>query len=224
MQTEGANAMTAKELHKLSRQDLLQLLLAQSREVARQKESIDELKGLLKKERDLSTRLKEKLNEKDEDLDRLVEKLNEKDENIGRLKEKLNGKDELFERLKQRLDEKDGELGAAQEEAEAMRQSMESLRSRLDEKDIALETARARLDRIGPAQSVRPEPPRVTYSTEAPAAYYSPAPGPAPVESRPEPRPESPASHQKDDGEERRRYLKELLARREAETGELRKP
>ena len=76
--------MTAKELHKLSRQDLLQLLLAQSREVARQKESIDELKGLLKKERDLSNRLKEKLNEKDEDLARLADKLNEKDENIGR--------------------------------------------------------------------------------------------------------------------------------------------
>ena len=83
-------AVTAKELHKLSRQDLLQLLLAQSREVARQKESIDELKGLLKKERDLSNRLKEKLNEKDEDLARLADKLNEKDENIGRLKEKLN--------------------------------------------------------------------------------------------------------------------------------------
>ena len=78
--------MTAKELHKLSRQDLLQLLLAQSREVARQKESIDELKGLLKKERDLSNRLKEKLNEKDEDLARLADKLNEKDENIGRLR------------------------------------------------------------------------------------------------------------------------------------------
>ena len=104
--------MTAKELHKLSRQDLLQLLLAQSREVARQKESIDELKGLLKKERDLSNRLKEKLNEKDEDLARLADKLNEKDENIGRLKEKLNGKDELFERLKHRLDEKDEELCA----------------------------------------------------------------------------------------------------------------
>ena len=100
---KGVAAVTAKELHKLSRQDLLQLLLAQSREVARQKESIDELKGLLKKERDLSNRLKEKLNEKDEDLARLADKLNEKDENIGRLKEKLNGKDELFERLKHRL-------------------------------------------------------------------------------------------------------------------------
>ena len=71
--------MTAKELHKLSRQDLLQLLLAQSREVARQKENIEELKGLLKKERDLSTRLKEKLNEKDDDIARLAEKLNDKD-------------------------------------------------------------------------------------------------------------------------------------------------
>ena len=114
---KGVAAVTAKELHKLSRQDLLQLLLAQSREVARQKESIDELKGLLKKERDLSNRLKEKLNEKDEDLARLADKLNEKDENIGRLKEKLNGKDELFERLKHRLDEKDEELNVAQEEA-----------------------------------------------------------------------------------------------------------
>ena len=182
--------MTAKELHKLSRQDLLQLLLAQSREVARQKENIDELKGLLKKERELSTRLKEKLNEKDE----------------------------LFERLKHRLDEKDGELSVAQEEAETMRQSMESLRSRLDEKDIALESARARLDRIGPETSVRQEVPRIRQ--EAPVSYQSPLP----VESRQETRPAAPAPRRRDEGEDRRRYLQELLARREAQANELRKP
>ena len=216
--------MTAKELHKLSRQDLLQLLLAQSREVARQKENIDELKGLLKKERDLSARLKEKLNEKDEDLARLVDKLNEKDENIGRLKEKLNGKDELFERLKHRLDEKDGELNTAQEEAESMRQSMESLRSRLDEKDLALESARARLDKMESAPPVvRPQQPAqvVYYETPAPAACHPETPVPAPVGAPPV---ENRPAARKDAGEERRRYLQELLAKREAEANGLRKP
>ncbi len=121
----------------------------------------------------------------------------------------------------------------AQEEAETMRQNMESLRSRLDEKDIALESARARLDRLGPAAAARPEPARL--SSDRPAAYYNPpsydppaynppAYSPPPAESRPEPHREDAAPSRRDDGEERRRYLQELLARREAEANRLRKP
>ncbi len=116
----------------------------------------------------------------------------------------------------------------AQEEAETMRQSMESLRSRLDEKDIALESARARLDRMGPAAAARPEPARP--GQDRPAAYYNPpsydppAYSPPPAESRPEPHREDAAPSRRDDGEERRRYLQELLARREAEANRLRKP
>ena len=230
--------MTAKELHKLSRQDLLQLLLAQSREVARQKENIEELKGLLKKERELSARLKEKLNEKDDDITRLAEKLNDKDENIGRLKDKLNGKDEIFERLKNRLDEKDMELNEAQEDAETLRQSVESLRTRLDEKDEALESARARLDRMGPETARRNQSGRGVSAYSAPvredwrSEAGTVASVPAGEDWRRDVRNSTPVREDFgrasvsgtrrregpiDENEERRRYLKELLARREAE-------
>lgn len=71
--------MTEKELHKLSREDLLRLLLAQSKEVNRQKAQAaasaaecGELKATLE-------RLKDKLNEKDEQIERLKKKLDEKD-------------------------------------------------------------------------------------------------------------------------------------------------
>ncbi len=72
--------MTEKELHKLGRQDLLQLLLVQSREVARQKKATEEIRALLEKERELTDRLKEKLNAKDETIEHLKARLNDKDE------------------------------------------------------------------------------------------------------------------------------------------------
>ena len=86
--------MTEKELRRLSRQDLLQLLLVQSRDVARLKESAEELKNALSEERELCERLKGKLNEKDETLERLKERLNDKDATISRLKTRLDDKDE----------------------------------------------------------------------------------------------------------------------------------
>ena len=53
--------MTEKDLHKLRRQDLLQLLLAQSREVAGQQERIRELEASEASLQALSERLKGKL-------------------------------------------------------------------------------------------------------------------------------------------------------------------
>ena len=58
--------MTEKELHRLSRQDLLQLLLAQSKEVSRQKNVIEEMKTNAAQDLELTERLKGKLDEKDE--------------------------------------------------------------------------------------------------------------------------------------------------------------
>ena len=110
--------MTEKELHRLGRHDLLQLLLTQSREVAQQKTDIEELTENLQQEKALT--------------DRLKDKLNDKDETIGHLKHRLDDKDEHLNHLK--------------EETEKLRRETEEMRERLADKDLALDIARARLD------------------------------------------------------------------------------
>ena len=82
-----------RELNRLRRQDLLELLLDQMHEsddlratIGQQQLRIAELEGL---------------------TERLKDKLDLKDEQIEHLKGKLNDKDELIERLKKRLDIKD---------------------------------------------------------------------------------------------------------------------
>ena len=120
--------MTEKELHRLSRQDLLQLLLAQSKEVSRQRAAIEELKNNAEKDHELIDRLKAKLDDKDATIETL------KDETIAHLKRRLDAKDETMNKLKA--------------DAEDMSGTMEFLRSRLDEKDAALDAVRARLDML----------------------------------------------------------------------------
>ncbi len=110
--------MTEKELHRLSRQDLLELLLTQSREVAQQKSVIEEMTENLSQEKALT----------------------------GRLKDRLNDKDETIEHLKHRLDDKDESLNRLKAEAKELREEMESMRERLSDKDLALDIARARMD------------------------------------------------------------------------------
>ena len=158
----GTDTVTEKELHRLSRQDLLQLLLAQSKEVSRQKNVIEEMKTNAAQDLELTERLKGKLDEKDETFDRLKEKLDEKDETFDRLKERLDEKDATIERLKAKLDEKDATIEHLKHRLDAKDETMnklkadhedmagtvEFLRSRLDEKDAALDAARARLDQL----------------------------------------------------------------------------
>ena len=99
--------MTDKDLHKLSREDLLKLMLTQSKEVTRQKAMVSELTET--REQNTAT------------IDRLKNKLDEKDETIERLKERLNENDALLEKLKKRLDEKDKLLEEKQEELDRNR-------------------------------------------------------------------------------------------------------
>ena len=88
-------ALTEKELHKLKRQDFLQLLLTQGQEVA-----------------SLQARLYE-----------TTEALDEMTQMSERLKAKLNEKDELIEKLKGRLDQKDATIRQLRSEMEAQRES-----------------------------------------------------------------------------------------------------
>ena len=113
--------MTDKELRRLRRQDLLQLLVEQSREAARLQSESDEKSGELKQLNESYERLKNKLDEKDIQLERLKEKLNEKDALLEKLKERLNEKDALLEKLKRRLDEKDASIGELEEQLELLR-------------------------------------------------------------------------------------------------------
>ena len=75
-----AGKSSEKELQKLRRMDLLELLISQIRENEQQAAELEEL-------RDLSERLKAKLNDKDAQIARLVGKLDAKDAEIEKLHE-----------------------------------------------------------------------------------------------------------------------------------------
>lgn len=91
--SKGSSKGSNRELQKLKRRDLLELLVEQLHEgdrleleLSRRETNIVELTGL---------------------TDRLKDRLDGKDVQIEHLKEKLNDKDVLIDRLKRRLDEKD---------------------------------------------------------------------------------------------------------------------
>ncbi len=77
--------MTGKQLHKLSREDLLKLLLAQSQELSRQKETISALSEQNQSAGESVERLQAKLDEKDAQIDRLNRKLDERDAQLASL-------------------------------------------------------------------------------------------------------------------------------------------
>lgn len=102
-----SNASQARELQKLKRQDLLELLLEQMREndnlsleLERRRVALEGLDATLE-------RLKAKLDLKDAQIERLKGRLDDKDLQVARFKAKLNDKDAQIERLKGRLDHKD---------------------------------------------------------------------------------------------------------------------
>lgn len=86
--------MTDKELHKLNRHKLLELLLSQSKDVSQQRYQIEELSGSLDEAQDMIERLKSKLDGKDEQLDRLKGRLNDKDAAISALESQVASRHE----------------------------------------------------------------------------------------------------------------------------------
>lgn len=113
--------MTEKELRKLDRHDLLELLVEQTREASRLRLTLDE-----REERLLSATAS---------VERLKAKLGDKDEQIERLKGRLDEKDSLASKLKAKLDAKDAEM-ASQDEAHD--EDMSRLKAKLDSKDAEL--------------------------------------------------------------------------------------
>ena len=114
--------MTGKELHKLRRQDLLQLLVTQSKENLALREELEKTNTDLTQSMDTTERLKGKLNDKDALIEKLKGRLDEKDLQVKTFKERLKEKDIRIDRLKGRLDQKD-------EQIEALRKVIEEYRS-----------------------------------------------------------------------------------------------
>ena len=81
--------MTEKELHKLKRQEVLQLLLVQVQEAEKLQRRLDQAKELLQEEVELCGRLKARLNSKDAQIHKLKGRLDGKDIQIEELKQKL---------------------------------------------------------------------------------------------------------------------------------------
>jgi hypothetical protein len=89
--------MTEKELHKLSRHDLLHLLLTEVKENGSLHGQLDEVRNELEQTRESNDRLKIRINDREEQVQRLKEKLDKKD----RL---LDKKDAYISELEGRLD------------------------------------------------------------------------------------------------------------------------
>ena len=124
--------MTEKELRKLNRHDLLELLVEQSREASRLGASLKEREDELAQALGSNGRLKEKLDEKDELIEKLKRRLDEKDvqlaeetavreEQLKRLKEKLNAKDGLIDKLREQTDRRDEKNERLETEIERLR-------------------------------------------------------------------------------------------------------
>ncbi len=75
--------MTEKELHKLRRPALLQLLLAQGREAAQLQSQIQQMTAELEQLRETNQRFIERMDDKDAQIERLKGRLNQKDTLIG---------------------------------------------------------------------------------------------------------------------------------------------
>ncbi len=113
--------MTEKQLHKLRRQDLLQLLVAQGKEAAQLQARLDEAAEELKDLQDTRTRFIERMDDKDAQIEKLKPRLDEKDAQIEKLTARLNEKDARIEKLIGRLNEKDARIGQLTAEIEQYR-------------------------------------------------------------------------------------------------------
>lgn len=95
--------MTDKELRKLSREDLLQLLISSAQEIRSLEEQLAESKYNEKRQFDSNERLRDKLNDREETIENLKEKLNSKDEKLRDKDSKLDSKDLQIADLKSQI-------------------------------------------------------------------------------------------------------------------------
>ncbi len=121
--------MTEKELRKLHRQDLLELLVEQSREASRLSAALDEKEQECREITENNERLKAKLDEKDAGL---AQHTAASGEQLESLKGKLDEKDAQMEKLKGRLDEKDAQIGKLREQTDRREEKIEKLEAEME--------------------------------------------------------------------------------------------
>lgn len=105
--THASGKDHSKELQRLSRQDLLELLVSQLREGDELRLAVERLEHDIQERDGLVERLKARLDLKDEKIATLRDRLDDKDAKIAHLKDRLDDKDATLGRLKRRLDTKD---------------------------------------------------------------------------------------------------------------------
>lgn len=130
-----------KDLQRLNRQDLLELLVGQMREGDDMRAVIDRGEREIENLNALVDRLKGKLDLKDEQIDNLKEKLDIKDAQIDHLKRRLDEKDARLEVLKSRLDFKDSIIARLSESRNVSKEELEIIEAR----ERALEIEEAQL-------------------------------------------------------------------------------
>ena len=87
----------------MKRQDLLELLILQSKDTVHLTADLKEKNAAIAEMEETFSRLKEKLNDKDTQIEHLKEKLNLKDAQIEHLKERLDHKDAQIVELENRI-------------------------------------------------------------------------------------------------------------------------
>ena len=195
--------MTEKELHKLKRQDFLQLLLTQGHDLEEMQARLDEANAELEQIQQTDERLKEKLNEKDELIEKLKSRLDQKDAAIRALRTRM-----VQERENKRIEVEEagsiakaalqlnGIFEAAQRAAD---QYLENVKQRYEEgvplkkdasefveKPVAAPVP-ASVPEEKPAEAPAPAPVPEEKPAEPPAPASAPVPAPAPVTPAPAP-------------------------------------
>ena len=131
--------MTDKEVHKLRRHELIELLLKEVQQV-------DHFKEVATVAESENQRIKGRLNDKDAQIENLKKKLNDKDR-------KLNDKDAQIQELEETIEGKDKELGEIIEgkdvQLEEQRKFIEDKDARLEEQDKIIKDIDTRLKNIG---------------------------------------------------------------------------
>ena len=95
----AVSELTERDVRRLGKGALLELLLGQSRRAAQLQEALEEAQAGRGEAEALAERLKVKLNEKDRQLQRLEQRLGTKDDKINHLKERLDAKDARISQL-----------------------------------------------------------------------------------------------------------------------------
>ena len=146
--------MTDKDLHKLSREDLLKLMLAQSKELARQKTMVSEMTKTQEENAASNEQLKLALDEKDALLEKLQKHLDDKDKLLKEKQEELDGIQLIAPQSEEHVIALQKENASLLLQAGDLNKKISELEAQLNHKESELEHCKEKLDRLSKRQSV----------------------------------------------------------------------